>query len=37
MLKDFPEAEQRQMASQLKRLGVKLEYVPAPAMAEPPL
>jgi MarR family transcriptional repressor of emrRAB len=37
MLKDFPEAEQRQMTAQLKRLGVKLEQVPAPAMPEPTL
>jgi MarR family transcriptional repressor of emrRAB len=34
MLKDFPEAEQRQMAEQLKRLGVELEQVIAPAMTE---
>jgi MarR family transcriptional repressor of emrRAB len=37
MLQDFPEAEQRQMAAQLKRLGVKLEHMPAPALAEPAL
>jgi MarR family transcriptional repressor of emrRAB len=37
MLKDFPEDEQRQMTSQLKRLGVKLEQVTALALAEPAL
>lgn len=37
MLKDFPEEEQQQMASQLKRLGVKLEHIPATATAEPAL
>jgi MarR family transcriptional regulator, negative regulator of the multidrug operon emrRAB len=34
MLKDFPEAELRQMTSQLKRLGVELDKATGPAMAE---
>jgi len=34
MLKDFPEAEQRQMTGQLKRLGVELDQVIAPVAAE---
>jgi MarR family transcriptional repressor of emrRAB len=34
MLKDFPQAEQLQMTSQLKRLGIELEKVTAPALAE---
>jgi len=37
MLKDFPEAEQRQMTDQLKRLGVELDNVMAPVTAEPAL
>jgi MarR family transcriptional repressor of emrRAB len=36
MLKGFPEAEQREMAAQLKRLGVELDRVTAPAL-EPAL
>jgi MarR family transcriptional regulator, negative regulator of the multidrug operon emrRAB len=34
MLKDFPEAELRQMTSQLKRLGVELDKATGPAMVE---
>jgi MarR family transcriptional repressor of emrRAB len=37
MLKDFPEAEQRQMTDQLKRLGVELDNVMALVTAEPAL
>ena len=37
MLRDFPEAEQRQMTDQLKRLGVELDNVMAPVTAEPAL
>jgi MarR family transcriptional repressor of emrRAB len=37
MLKDFPQAEQRQMTDQLKRLGVELDNVMAPVTAEPAL
>jgi MarR family transcriptional regulator, negative regulator of the multidrug operon emrRAB len=37
MLKDFPEAEQRQMTAQLKRLGVVLDQVITPVTAEPAL
>jgi MarR family transcriptional repressor of emrRAB len=37
MMKDFPEAEQHQMTSQLKRLGVVLEQATAAVMAEPAL
>ena len=37
MLKDFPEAEQRQMTAQLKRLGAELDNVTAPAIVEPAL
>jgi MarR family transcriptional regulator, negative regulator of the multidrug operon emrRAB len=36
MLKDFPEAEQQEMTSQLKRLGVELDRLTAPAL-EPAL
>src|SRR5580698_9851704 len=32
MLKGFPEAEQREMTAQLKRLGVELDRVTAPAL-----
>src|SRR3984957_9085900 len=34
MLKDFPEAEQRQLAAQLKRLAAELEQLSTPAVAE---
>jgi MarR family transcriptional regulator, negative regulator of the multidrug operon emrRAB len=34
MLKDFPEAEQRQLASQLKRLAAELEQLSTPPLAE---
>jgi MarR family transcriptional regulator, negative regulator of the multidrug operon emrRAB len=34
MLKDFPETDQRQMTSLLKRFGVELDKVPAPRLAE---
>jgi MarR family transcriptional regulator, negative regulator of the multidrug operon emrRAB len=34
MLKDFPEAEQRQMASQLKRLAAELDQLSTPPVAE---
>ncbi len=34
MLKDFPEAEQRQLAAQLKRLGCELEQLSRPPVAE---
>ena len=34
MLKDFPEAEQRQLASQLKRLAAELEQLNTPPVAE---
>jgi MarR family transcriptional repressor of emrRAB len=34
MLKDFPEAEQRQMTSQLKRLGIELDKANASTLAE---
>jgi MarR family transcriptional repressor of emrRAB len=34
MLKNFPEAEQRQLASQLKRLAAELEQLSTPPMAE---
>jgi MarR family transcriptional repressor of emrRAB len=34
MLKDFPEAEQRQMISQLKRLGAELDQLTAPETVE---
>jgi MarR family transcriptional repressor of emrRAB len=34
MLKEFPESEQRQLASQLKRLGFALERLGAPDLAE---
>jgi MarR family transcriptional regulator, negative regulator of the multidrug operon emrRAB len=34
MLKDFPESEQRQMAAQLKRLGVALDQSNAAAITE---
>lgn len=34
MLKGFPEAEQRQLVSQLKRLGFALEQLSAPDLAE---
>jgi MarR family transcriptional repressor of emrRAB len=37
MLKDFPQAEQRQMTDQLKRLGVELDNVMAPVTGEPAL
>jgi MarR family transcriptional repressor of emrRAB len=37
MLRDFPEAEQRNMTAQLKRLGVELDQVIAPPVAEPAL
>ena len=37
MLRDFPEAEQRQMTDQLKRLGVELDNVMGPVTAEPAL
>ncbi|MDP9007610.1 MAG: MarR family transcriptional regulator [Pseudomonadota bacterium] len=37
MLKEFPEAEQRQMTAQLKRLGVELDNVMAPVTGEPAL
>src|SRR6202142_898629 len=37
MLKDFPEAEQRQMTDQLKRRGVDLDNVMALVTAEPAL
>jgi DNA-binding MarR family transcriptional regulator len=34
MLKDFPEAEQRQLNAQLKRLGFELEHASAADVAE---
>jgi MarR family transcriptional repressor of emrRAB len=34
MLKNFPEAEQRQLASQLKRLAAELEQVSTPSVTE---
>jgi len=34
MLKDFPEVEQRQMTAQLKRLGIELDKVAAPALEQ---
>jgi hypothetical protein len=34
MLKDFPEAEQRQLNAQLKRLGFELEQASAADVAE---
>jgi MarR family transcriptional regulator, negative regulator of the multidrug operon emrRAB len=34
LLKDFPEAEQRHLNSQLKRLGIELEQATAPDVAE---
>jgi MarR family transcriptional repressor of emrRAB len=34
MLKNFPEAEQRQLAAQLKRLGAELEQLSTPQAAE---
>jgi MarR family transcriptional repressor of emrRAB len=34
LLKDFPEAEQRQLNAQLKRLGIELEQATAPDIAE---
>src|SRR5277367_5554303 len=34
LLKDFPEAEQRQFNAQLKRLGVALDHAPAAEIAE---
>ena len=34
MLKDFPEAEQKRMAAQLKQLGAELDKVTAPALVE---
>jgi len=37
MLKDFSEAEQRQMTAQLKRLGAELDNVTAPVIVEPAL
>jgi MarR family transcriptional repressor of emrRAB len=35
MLRDFPEADQRFMVAQLKRLGAEVERVTAPPLAEP--
>jgi hypothetical protein len=35
LLKTFPEAEQRHLNTQLKRLGTQLEQVSAAALAEP--
>lgn len=37
MLKDFPEAEQRQLVAQLKRLGAELEHMNLPDLTEPAL
>ena len=34
LLKDFPQAEQVQMTSQLKRLGIELDKVTSPGLAE---
>jgi MarR family transcriptional regulator, negative regulator of the multidrug operon emrRAB len=34
MLKDFPEAEQRQLAAQLKRLAAELDQLSTPPLAE---
>ncbi|HWW31608.1 MAG TPA: MarR family transcriptional regulator [Steroidobacteraceae bacterium] len=34
LLKDFPEAEQRHLNAQLKRLGIELEQATAPDIAE---
>jgi DNA-binding MarR family transcriptional regulator len=34
MLQDFPEAEQRQLAAQLKRLGSELDQLSTPPVAE---
>jgi hypothetical protein len=37
LLKAFPEAEQRHMAAQLKRLGIELDQVSGLGVAEPAL
>ena len=37
MLQDFPEAEQRQLAAQLKRLGTELDHMNMPDFTEPAL
>jgi MarR family transcriptional repressor of emrRAB len=37
LLKNFPEADQRQLISQLKRLGIELEQIDAAQVAERPL
>jgi MarR family transcriptional repressor of emrRAB len=37
MLKDFPEAEQRQLTAQLKRLGAVVDQATTPVIAEPAL
>jgi MarR family transcriptional repressor of emrRAB len=37
MLRDFPEAEQRQLVAQLKRLGAELDQMNVPDLTEPAL
>ncbi|HEX3949288.1 MAG TPA: MarR family transcriptional regulator [Steroidobacteraceae bacterium] len=37
MLQDFPETEQRQLAAQLKRLGMELDHMNMPDFTEPAL